>query len=77
MSKSRRKSPFMGITTARSEKGDKQAAHRLERRIVKIILHRGEDGDNLPDRRTISNVYTWAKDGKQQIAPDDERSMRK
>jgi len=77
MSHSRRKSPFMGITTARSEKRDKQTAHRNERRIVKTMLHCGADGDDLPDCRSISNVYTWAKDGKQKIRPEDERFMRK
>jgi hypothetical protein len=67
----------MGITTARSEKRDKQSAHRLERRTVKSMLRGGTDGDDLPDRRSISNVYTWAKDGKQQISPEDARFMRK
>jgi len=67
----------MGITTARSEKRDKQTANRNQRRTVKTKLRCGADGDDLPDRRTTSNVYSWAKDGRQQIKPEDERFMRK
>lgn len=77
MSHSRRKSPFMGITTARSEKKDKQIAHRKERRLVKTMLSSDCLCEGLPDRRAVSNVYTRAKDGKQKIRPDDARSMRK
>ncbi|HEY9869670.1 MAG TPA: hypothetical protein V6D08_10935 [Candidatus Obscuribacterales bacterium] len=67
----------MGITTARSEKKDKQIAHRKERRLVKAMLSSDCLCEDLPDRRAVSNVYTWAKDGKQKIRPDDARSMRK
>lgn len=47
MSRSRRRTPVCGITTARSEKQDKVTAHRRE----------------------LSNVWSYAKDGKQYLGP--------
>ena len=70
MSKSFRKSPFCGMTTAESEKKDKQLAHRRERRIVHQILASDPLRPVLPHRREVSNVWSFDKDGKQRLSSD-------
>jgi hypothetical protein len=60
MSRSYRHSPFIGHTTATSEKQDKVAAHRRLRRMTTTHLF----DDVLPHIREISNVWSFAKDGK-------------
>ncbi len=62
MSRSFRKTPIFGHTTAESEKEDKRMANRATRRAVKIALKIGKDV--LPDLREKGNVYNFAKDGK-------------
>lgn len=69
MSRSRRRTPVCGITTAASEKQDKVAAHRRERRQVHAVLGVEPARDVLPHRRELSNVWTYAKDGKQYLGP--------
>ena len=64
MAHSRKRTPVLGITTARSEKADKVAAHRRERRHVRARLQVEPEADVLPARREVSNVWTFAKDGK-------------
>jgi hypothetical protein len=64
MTRSRKKTPITGYSTARSEKADKISAHRRERRIVHTRLKTDPDADRLPDRREVSNVLGYAKDGK-------------
>lgn len=65
MSKSRRKNPICGITTARSEKIDKRFNHRKFRRLTKQILANLEDEEDLlPIERQYSNPYRMSKDGK-------------
>ena len=63
MSRSRKKTPIFGITTARSEKEDKRIANRKLRRVVKQELAREPDGV-LPVLREVSNVWSMEKDGK-------------
>jgi len=70
MSRSRRRTPVCGFTTARSEKQDKAAAHRRERRRVHAVLATDPARDLLPHRRELSNVWAYAKDGKQYLGPD-------
>lgn len=79
MSRSRRRTPVCGITTARSEKEDKIAAHRRERRRVHTVLGVEPARDLLPHRRELSNVWSYAKDGKQYLGPRPEyqRYLRK
>lgn len=43
MSRSRRKTPIIGMTTAESDKPFKQAEHRRERRAVKAVVKAGEE----------------------------------
>jgi hypothetical protein len=77
MARSKRKSPFIGITTARSEKVFKTDAHRSERRSITTMLKKGVDQD---DRRLHSKVYgdPWdgPKDGKFPVDPKS-KWMRK
>jgi hypothetical protein len=65
----------MGFTCAESEKDDKRAANRALRRISKISLK--DSKEVLPVLREISNVYGFAKDGKQYLTKNLEKYMRK
>lgn len=65
MTRSRKKSPIAGITTAESEKTDKLAAHRRERRRIRQLLP--AEPDILPHTREISSPWLMAKDGKQYL----------
>lgn len=78
MSRSRRKTPITGITTAQSEKSDKRTANRKLRRVTKEILRRGslEDDQILPEIREVSNVWSFAKDGKRWHDPDDPKNRK-
>jgi hypothetical protein len=64
MTRSRRKNPARGNTSAPSDKADKVRAHRRERRVVRERLHPVEEDVRLPHRREISDPWTYAKDGK-------------
>lgn len=58
MSRSKRKTPVFGITTARTEKQDKRMANRKLRRKTRV------DPENAPALREVSDVWGFAKDGK-------------
>lgn len=78
MSRSRRRTPKVGITTARSEKQDKLQAHRDERRKVKVALAQGATEHELPHRREVSDPWLMAKDGKAYLGRKaDPRDLRK
>ncbi len=78
MSRSHRKTPKGGITTAKSEKEDKRFANRKERRKVKIVLQITPEAEILPHRREISNPWVMAKDGKHYYDCNiDEKYLRK
>jgi hypothetical protein len=64
MSRSRKKQPIRGITSADSEKSEKQAAHRNERRKVHQSLSTEQPSEVLPLTRELSNVCMMSKDGK-------------
>jgi hypothetical protein len=78
MSRSRRRTPITGITTASSEKQDKRLANRKLRRVTNEMLRGSdlEDDLTLPDIREVSNVYSFAKDGKCWHDPDDPRNRK-
>lgn len=62
MSRSYKRTPITGMTTSDSEKHDKQLANRATRSRNRQRLREGR----APlDRRVISNVATFAKDGRQ------------
>lgn len=78
MSRSRRKNPICGVTTAKSEKWDKKKAHRKERRKVKQALI--EDAEDMPHKNEFYNPWNANKDGKQRISEDSdyyEKVLRK
>jgi hypothetical protein len=71
MSRSRRKTPKAGITTADSEKQDKRLANRDLRRKVR-------QGKLDLRVRDVSNVWSFDKDGKQRFDPKKHpKEMRK
>ena len=62
MSRSRRKTPICGNTMSDSDKHDKQLANRRLRRIVNntdLAVN-----NILPDKKEVSNIYNFDKDGK-------------
>lgn len=69
MSRSRRKTPIMGITTCRSERQDKQIWHKRWRARERTSLNStsfDELDAYLPIlEKQISNVWDMGKDGKQ------------
>jgi hypothetical protein len=62
VARSRKKAPITGITSAKSEKTDKQLAHRKERRKVRQVVE--SEPEVLPHTREVSNPWAMAKDGK-------------
>lgn len=67
MSRSRKKTPISGNTTADTEKDDKRIANRAFRRIAKRKLKNAQDDheDCLPkDLNEVSNLWSFNKDGK-------------
>ena len=78
MSRSRRKSPWMGVTCADSEKWDKRFANRKLRKKVKQQLSQFTEGDDellFPKLREVSEEWMFAKDGRQRI--NDDKYLRK
>lgn len=74
MSRSRRKTPIVGITTADSDKAFKQTEHRRERRAVKTLLGAGEEP---PPTRTFGDPWAGQKDGKAWLDEPAPKLMRK
>ncbi|MGF7004533.1 hypothetical protein [Aminobacter sp. BE322] len=74
MSRSRRKTPIIGITTAETDKPFKQAEHRRERRAVKAVIKTGEEP---PAPKAFGNPWDGQKDGKQWIADNVPELLRK
>jgi hypothetical protein len=64
MSRSYRQTPIRGLTTAASEKRDKQLANQRLRRVMKQVLKDEPEAQVLPLKREVSNVWTMDKDGK-------------
>jgi Lhr-like helicase len=67
MSRSRRKTPVMGITKAESEKRDKVLAHRRQRRRVHTALASGVA--EVITRRKAGEVWSVATDGQPRFDP--------
>jgi hypothetical protein len=69
MSRSRRKTPIFGITTATSERKDKQHWHRRwrlrERMALRKLNLQQLDAHMSVDRKLAGNVWAMAKDGRQ------------
>lgn len=77
MSRSRKKAPYVPITTASSEKEDKQIADRKNRRVNKTLLTTSEDDAALRDRKEFGSGWCFSKDGKQRIDPSQSKDLRK
>lgn len=76
MSRSRRKTPIRGITSADSEKSDKAASHRKVRRAVRIAVK--QNASVLPQEKELTNPWSMAKDGKAWFEPAaNPKLMRK
>lgn len=69
MARSKRKTPIRGITTAESDKKDKQLAHRRYRRKMKAVLQQVPDAEIFPSLRELSNPWNMRKDGKIRFDP--------
>ena len=74
MSRSFRKTPIIGITTAESDKPFKQREHQRERSAAKIAIARGDDP--LPPK-AYGNPWSAEKDGKQYISDRWPEILRK
>ena len=81
MSRSFRKTPIIGITTAESEKDDKAKAHRRDRQAVKSSLKTAiaEDSEYAVQSREHprSGGFNFAKDGKRWVGARFPKEMRK
>ena len=75
MSRSKKKTKIQGITTAKSEKENKQEANRKLRRIVKQKVNTQKT--DLPQKREVSNVWSFDKDGKRYNSEMTEKDLRK
>lgn len=73
MSRSWKKRPITGSTTAESDKAYKQAEHQRERAAAKIAIGQGEQPTPA---RAYGNPWFSEKDGKQ-YWPGSERAKRK
>jgi hypothetical protein len=67
MTRSRKKTPITGMTTAESEKAEKLAAHKRERRRVRQTIQSDPGAEILPHTREVSSPWLMAKDGKQYL----------
>jgi len=78
MSRSKKKTPIQGFSSAVSEKEDKRQYNRRYRRACRQVLHATKDGDRLPLLRELSNPWCMAKDGKHWFDPKvNPKEMRK
>ena len=78
MSRSRKKTPIIGHTTAESDKPWKAKAARSFRHAARQALGRGDDDPPLPERRwAVVNRYDATKDGKQWVGGGEARWLRK
>lgn len=68
MSRSRRKTPIFGITTARSERDDKALWHgrwrAAERTLLATVLPGDADAHMTTLARSVSDPWGMAKDGR-------------
>jgi len=69
MSRSRRKTPICGITTAESDKRDKQLGNRRYRRAANVAVGKGED---VPVYDLLVNPYSFSKDGRQYVSKNSQ-----
>ena len=75
MSRSVKKTPIFGHTTAASEKQDKQRWNRAFRRVCKILVQKQEE---TPIKiSAITEIWSGNKDGKTYWRGANKKNMRK
>lgn len=74
MTRSFKKSPVRGITTAVSEKPDKVAAHRRTRRSSRQAIVQDIEPK---DPKATEDRWDYAKDGKRWVQNADSKTLRK
>lgn len=78
MSRSRKKSPFVGYTTARSDQPWKAKAARAFRHAAEQGLRADPEGAMLPVKRWARvNPWDAPKDGKQRVGDAASKWLRK
>lgn len=78
MSRSRRKTPIFGYSSAPSDHAWKKKAARKFRRQVKTMLRDALDHELLPTKgRDVINLWDVPKDGKGWFGAATPRQMRK
>ncbi len=78
MSRSKKRTPFWGFSSARSEKQDKRDYNRRYRRVSKQFLRVYPECDVMPHLREYSNPWAMSKDGKVWFDPQQHpERMRK
>ena len=75
MSRSRKKTPIIGITTSETEKKNKLEANRKLRRLNRIKIRKGDF--EFFQLREISNVWGFDKDGKRYLKRPDRKDLMK
>lgn len=76
MSRSKRKTPKLGITKAETEKAEKRKANRKFRRVTKTQLNKNDE--ELPrTTKAVSDVWSFKKDGKQYLKNPSRKDLRK
>jgi hypothetical protein len=75
MSRSKRRTPVCGRTSARSEKQDKRTYNRRYRRVCKQIMHVDHARELLPLLREYSNQGAMSKDGKFWFDPEERPEL--
>ncbi len=75
MSRSRKKTPRLGISSSNSEKKDKQTANRIFRRKGKQQVKNGKEP--VVDINDVMTTWEMAKDGKKYIKKPSAKQMRK
>ena len=73
MSRSYKKHPGGGITTAKSDKPGRKSDHRRYRHYANQKVRQGEEEIEPPNFK--ENVWNWPKDGKQ-YWPEGEKDFR-
>ena len=78
MAHSRKKTPIRGNANG-SDKRDKAWANRRLRRVVRTHIAQDSSVEALPQKRELSDVWDFTKDGKQRYnrAALTNKSLRK
>ena len=72
MSRSRKKTPVVGVA-AESERGDKELWHRRLRARVRRALAQGKE---MPDVKEASNPWYMGKDGRARVEPGSKLTRK-